>query len=619
MARIKGVWYPDSAKSRYIFLKTLEEDNSALYLSAISELNLINGENSKDFQDKMVSAFSFLKTAIQNEKRKENNFLRERFKKFPKLCPPKTEDFDYYKLIRNINLAIQGADRLQAMIKQEKKKDVRSASYKRNDLSFTQVANTQAEELLNYLSGRGRGPRFAKNKKIYDTIINEIYRRIKKTGKEMPMESFFTMVLTLSISAMEILNDNFKGNDTSFSLTDMKKSPIFNQVFTEMDKAFSDMSEEAKDYNAFLDECKKTFSFLGFKTGGNEIKRSKIEKKIDFDEKISKKAAQWLRDSKNRDCLLRIELSHQRGKFAELFTGKEFDNIPNMPKVRDSIVKAFNTGASQTLTDITVRATFNADISLGYEGVERVDKGLNEIMNDMFKVGRQEQLNQQKNIFNEYQSIEEDLKKINEELGDIQKNFIIHNNVKDYKTIGSRYEAFSGGTDWRLAPFMSFLSSLSDLGFVPGDIEFLQFAILNCLPGTVGTSNKNAIEKYLSAFAVMMLFSDGLTMAMELSNNIEVDTSSLNVLHLFNVNGIFVPASYLLQVVYDEMMAKSEQISQDGVKITINGGIPNPREEIRNYQELKAPRWDRLLKEEKEAISFQITFLASFFDILDNL
>ena len=117
----------------------------------------------------------------------------------------------------------------------------------------------------------------------------------------------------------------------------------------------------------------------------------------------------------------------------------------------------------------------------------------------------------------------------------------------------------------------------------------------------------------------MMLFSDGLTMAMELSNNIEADTSSLNVLHLFNVNGIFVPASYLLQVVYDEMMAKSEQISQDGVKITINGGIPNPREEIRNYQELKAPRWDRLLKEEKEAISFQITFLASFFDILDNL
>ena len=53
MARIRGVWYPDSAKSRYIFLKTLEEDNSALYLSAISELNLINGENSKDFQDKI--------------------------------------------------------------------------------------------------------------------------------------------------------------------------------------------------------------------------------------------------------------------------------------------------------------------------------------------------------------------------------------------------------------------------------------------------------------------------------------------------------------------------------------------------------------------------------------
>ena len=76
MARIRGVWYPDSAKSRYIFLKTLEEDNSALYLSAISELNLINGENSKDFQDKMVFAFSFLKTAIQNEKIKENNFFR---------------------------------------------------------------------------------------------------------------------------------------------------------------------------------------------------------------------------------------------------------------------------------------------------------------------------------------------------------------------------------------------------------------------------------------------------------------------------------------------------------------------------------------------------------------
>ena len=618
MARVRGVWYPDSAKSRYIFLKTLEEDNSALYMSAISELNLINGENSKDFQDKMVSAFSFLKTAIQNEKRKENNFLRERFKNFPKLCPQKTEDFDYYKLIRNINLAIQGADRLQAMIKQEKKKDIRSASYKKNDLSFTQVANKQAETLLNYLTGRGKGPS-NKNKKIYDTVINEIYRRIKKTGKEMSMESFFSTALTLSVSAMEILNDKFKEDDTNFTLTDMKKSPVFNQAYAEMDKAFSDISEEAKDYKNFIKECEKTFFFLGFKSEGGEIKRSTIVKKKDFDEKISKKAAQWLRDAKNRDCLLRIEVSHQRGKFAELFTGKEFDNIPNMPKVKNSIVKAFNTGASQTTTDVTVRATLNVDVNLGYEGIERVDKGLQEIIEEMFKVGRQEQLDQQKNIFNEYQSIEEDLKKINEELGEIKKNFIIHNNVKDYKTIGSRYEAFSGGTDWRLAPFMSFLSSLSDLGFVPGDIEFLQFAILNCLPGTIGTSNKNAIEKYLSAFAVMMLFSDGLTMAMELSNNIEADTSSLNVLHLFNVNGIFVPASYLLQVVYDEMMTKSEQISQDGVKITINGGLPNPRETIKDYKELKAPRWNRLLEEEKKAISFQITFLASLFDMLDNL
>lgn len=619
MRQIGGIWYPDNAKERYIFLKTLSQDNDTLYKSVISELDLVIGDNARDFQNNMLSALSFLKSAIKNEKRKENNFLRERFKEFPKLCPPKSEDFDYYKLIRNINLAIQGADRLQAIITQEKKKDVRSATYKRNDFNFTQVANAQAEELLNYLSGRGKGPKSAKNKKIYDTIINEIYRRIKRTGKEMSMESFFTTALTLSVSAMEILNNKFAGNDTSFTLTDMKKSPIFNQIFTEMDKAFSDMSDEEKEYKKFIKECKKTFSFFGFRTGGDEIKRSVMVKKTDFDEKISKKAAQWLRDSKNRDCLLRIEVSHQRGKFAELFTGKEFDNIPNMPKVKNSIVKAFNTGASQTTTDVTVRATFDVDVNLGYEGIERVDKGLNEIMENMFKVGKQEQLNQQKNIFNEYQSIEEDLKKINEELGDIKKNFIIHNNVKDYKTIGSRYEAFSGGTDWKLIPFMGLLTSLRDLGFIPGDLEFLQFAILNCLPGTVGTFNKNGVEKYLSAFAVMMLFSDGVTMAMELSNNIDADTSSLNVLHLFNVNGLFVPASYLLQVIYDEMTTRINDITESGVKITIQGGIPNPREEIKNYPELKAPRWNRLLKEEKETISFKISFLASFFDILDNL
>ena len=618
MRQIGGVWYPDSAKERYIFLKTLSQDNDTLYKSVISELDLVIGDNARDFQNNMLSALFFLKSAIKNEKRKENNFLRERFKNFPKLCPPKTKDFDYYKLIRNINLAIQGVDRLQAMIKQEKKKDVRSASYKKNDLSFTQTANRQAETLLNYLTGRGKKPS-NKNKKIYDTVINEIYRRIKKTGKEMSMESFFSTALTLSVSAMEILNDKFNEDDTNFTLTDMKKNPIFNQVYAEMDKAFSDMSEEAKDYKNFIKECEKTFFFLGFKSEGDEIKRSAIVKKEDFDEKISKKAAQWLRDSKNRDCLLRIEVSHQRGKFAELFTGKEFDNIPNMPKVKNSIVKAFNTGASQTTTDVTVRATFDVDVNLGYEGIERVDKGLNEIMENMFKVGKQEQLNQQKNIFNEYQSIEEDLKKINEELGDIKKNFIIHNNVKDYKTIGSRYEAFSGGTDWKLIPFMGLLTSLRDLGFIPGDLEFLQFAILNCLPGTVGTFNKNGVEKYLSAFAVMMLFSDGVTMAMELSNNIDADTSSLNVLHLFNVNGLFVPASYLLQVIYDEMTTRINDITESGVKITIQGGIPNPREEIKNYPELKAPRWNRLLKEEKETISFKISFLASFFDILDNL
>jgi len=83
------------------------------------------------------------------------------------------------------------------------------------------------------------------------------------------------------------------------------------------------------------------------------------------------------------------------------------------------------------------------------------------------------------------------------------------------------------------------------------DKNWLLSAIINCSPiSIIGERNKNIIENYLGALAAFALFDEGvaeLDIIDALNNpSKNIINSSPNILHLYNVNGVFIPGSFVL-------------------------------------------------------------------------
>jgi len=94
------------------------------------------------------------------------------------------------------------------------------------------------------------------------------------------------------------------------------------------------------------------------------------------------------------------------------------------------------------------------------------------------------------------------------------------------------------------------------------ELEWLHSAIINCFPGSVvGEKNKNLIENYLGSLMAFALFDEGGAEEAIISDayrNIMKDIgkskSSASILHLYSVNGIYVPGSYVLKKTLESLL-----------------------------------------------------------------
>lgn len=182
---------------------------------------------------------------------------------------------------------------------------------------------------------------------------------------------------------------------------------------------------------------------------------------------------------------------------------------------------------------------------------QKIDSSIQNIIENINTKTQSEFSKVNTEISKSYQALENSLEEISKELGELQQAFIIHNNVKDYySTATSDFRGFSGGTYGGLS-LLDSLSALSSAGFSMADIDWLRVCLVNTASESIGASNKSALERYFSLFATMLLFDDGATIAQEAAKNLSF--SSLNVLHLFPVNGIYVPASYVMKTVANSL------------------------------------------------------------------
>lgn len=617
-------WWRPATAGRYVYFNSLATYDEALYQVAHDKVNLMGEQNKEEIEQQIKEATDFLYQAMLNERAKENNFILFHKKELP-LIDQSNYIQDGEKLLLEINKAILGVDNLRQIIDHEmtakKQKDARAEAMARkvekSDLpgytrSFTQKYQESALPLLNMLAGRG-GTMDAKNMKIYKLVVNAIYENVGASITSMSNEALFTTVLNLGVSAKEAVKEM-----EEFGYGDFMKNREFASMIENLKKAYSNKKDFQKiqEYDKKRKQFFRDLGFTGYRfsdkegVGVSDKESNAIETFLDG-------VPQKMRDklSSMRDFSQRITILTKKGISEEVLTTEVFDALGSLLGAKSS---AYHIGKTGTTTDVLV------EVSADDERSSLINKALEEVLSQSLYAPHDMFIKQNLEIQKKYSEMRKQLDNSSKGLHDLQKSFVLHNNIKDYSSIGTEWgKSFKGGS-WTLAPFMTYLQSLSGLGFAPQDTRLIEFAIMNSVPKAVGREYKSSLEGYLSIFIAMTLFSDGITMAREIASGMLANSTSLNVLHLFRVNKLFVPASYVLEIIYNQLQKGLASVSDAGAKATITGGIRNPYSYLKKITETDSPiigkaRWTHVRNEEIENLRIQVQFLGSFFNIINSL
>ena len=132
--------------------------------------------------------------------------------------------------------------------------------------------------------------------------------------------------------------------------------------------------------------------------------------------------------------------------------------------------------------------------------------------------------------------------------------------------------------------------------------------------------------------AGLLMFDDVRNMALEAVHQASYG-SNIKQIHLYNLNGIYVPASMLLTYVSNEVMGASQYVKEGmAAKATISVPAVNKQYEAwkqgqlhgdneREYKtnELRPEHWQAVGAESASTTKVTITFLAAFQKFIDNL
>ena len=233
--------------------------------------------------------------------------------------------------------------------------------------------------------------------------------------------------------------------------------------------------------------------------------------------------------------------------------------------------------------------------------------------------------------------LDEQIKKIEEKDSQqkkIPEMFVVHETDKEYGLLSNK-TGFSSGllgkehsNHKNSADLISVLENISNMaekgGLKPLDVERLVFCAINAADFLVGGSVniKNSLEDYLSILAGALMFNDSELIMEEAiqSFNKKSFSQNINQIHLYRLNNLIFPFSFILQ----ETLASFKRLENE-----IENNIKNQGNKIhiKNHytftnfsgQEITEDTWRQEGQKALDHTSISMTFLAGFADILDNL
>jgi len=229
----------------------------------------------------------------------------------------------------------------------------------------------------------------------------------------------------------------------------------------------------------------------------------------------------------------------------------------------------------------------------------------------------------------------DDIAKRREQIFDSLKNsFFISSTMKTYNQYQNNIGFKGGSLGANLLEQLDNLEELfneSGIDFAAQDKEWLLGAIINCSPASIiGERNKNIIENYLGSMAAFALFDEGGAELRIIESLDNPDKSPINsspdILHLYVVNGVYVPGSFVLERTCQEL----EECLKLGT-MALKMGNQGASVQIRNTMtENNIPNrgkggvtdsdpWGSVASRAINNVSIKIVFLGGLLDILNSM
>ena len=157
------------------------------------------------------------------------------------------------------------------------------------------------------------------------------------------------------------------------------------------------------------------------------------------------------------------------------------------------------------------------------------------------------------------------------------------------------------------------------------DAEWLRFALLNSGLGLLGNFNRYSLENYFSLFAAYLMFDDAQLMVADALAESAKEIGkkhSVQDIHLYIINGVYIPQSYILEELYKRMqevrngaiLFDKRNLSEGTVRTQIYGYNVGSK-----YPGNTKEAWERESEQAKSTIKIKMYYMMSFSSLVKQL
>lgn len=635
------------------------ERGKAIASAALDQISATVSSLSDQADDgTLMTSLNLMKTVAESEREKEltviNNYKArleksglakdKRIKEaLDKLNLTNFDNIDtfYLELTKAINLARQDLEKyktkLHALTNEGRKQYYRELDYR------FQIGKKAIQPLLKDLITNSSSGRDSYGNRINQMALKYFERNKSKVLKNITSGTDLAAlisVIALDISAMIQEEIDKQGKGSFASLTGDEKSneekeKILNDLvdkYASQEKGYTTrlqraIEKDSDDLRTILDNAK---DILGIRIISEKEKKEKYldvkrsNKKNSLYEALSKIVGSEFQEAFNQ-LLPRVAYTKNIGH------GELNELIVSL--LTDESLKVRGSAASDLIVEEigSVTLLLESDESGAREKIRGLERDLGQAYTD-YVVNRKKEIDGEVSASAERMNrrAHEAIKAIDETIGELNKAsgeeaelFIYHESLKLYKDAGIGTFKYFHGRNLVILNYIDQMYSLFGLGgIVLPQRNAIELVARNLASLSIGSGYKDPVAKYFSIFAGLLMFDDVRNIALEALNTIQYE--NVKSIHLYNLNGIYVPASLVLTYTY-EALVNASNVAASGLGAQTEIDTDDADKKIKEYlskthkEPSKPEDWAAMGSTVASGTTVKITFLASFLQFIEDL